>query len=57
MNCYPFEVNLPNFDDLLYEGQHLTNLVVSHQVEHAYSRHLWIYRIEVWFEKVNIILL
>ena len=36
MNCYPIEVHLPDFEDLVYEGQHLANLVVSHQVEHVY---------------------
>ena len=40
MNCYRFEVQLPDFEDLVYEGQHLANLVVSHRVEHLNSHHL-----------------
>ena len=32
MNCYPFHVHLPDFEDLVYESQNLANLVVSYQV-------------------------
>ena len=40
MNCYSFEVHFPDFEDLVYEVQHLTNLVVSHHVYHLCSHYL-----------------
>ena len=38
MNCYASEVHFPDFEDPVYDGRHHANLLVSHQVEHLYSR-------------------
>ena len=40
MNCYHFEVHLLDFEDLVYENQNLTNLVVSNQVKYLHSCHI-----------------
>lgn len=38
MNCYASEVHFPDFEDPVYDGRHHANFLVSHQVEHLYSR-------------------